>query len=67
VCRQSGDLQRYQTPSFRRLFAEQLPVAIRRLLVDPSPTAQADEGRQMAYGLFLLSRLVAEDREVWSG
>jgi ribonucleoside-diphosphate reductase beta chain len=111
VCRQSGDLQRYQTPSFRRLFAEQLPVAMRRLLVDPSPTAQAealvtyslvgegvlgdagyhvfstalargdaipgfreglrhaqaDEGRHMAYGLFLLSRLVAEDREVWSG
>jgi len=42
VCRQSGDLQRYQTPSFRRLFAEQLPVAMRRLLVDPSPTAQAE-------------------------
>jgi len=111
VCRQSGDLQRYQTPSFRRLFAEQLPDAMRRLLVDPSPAAQAealvtyslvgegvlgdagyhvfskalahgdsmpgfreglrhaqaDEGRHMAYGLFLLSRLVAEDREVWTG
>jgi len=111
VCRQSGDLQRYQTPSFRRLFAEQLPDAMQRLLVDPSPAAQAealvtyslvgegvlgdagyhvfskalargdsmpgfreglghaqaDEGRHMAYGLFLLSRLVAEDREVWSG
>jgi ribonucleoside-diphosphate reductase beta chain len=111
VCRQSGDLQRYQTPSFRRLFAEQLPGAMQRLLVDPSPTAQAealvtyslvgegvlgdagyhvfstalargesmpgfreglrlaqvDEARHMAYGLFLLSRLVAEDREVWSG
>jgi len=111
VCRQSGDLQRYQTPSFRRLFAEQLPDAMQRLLVDPSPVAQAealvtyslvgegvlgdagyhvfstalargdsmpgfreglrhaqaDEGRHMAYGLFLLSRLVAEDREVWRG
>jgi len=110
VCRQSGDLQRYQTPSFRRLFAEQLPGAMQRLLVDPSPTAQAealvtyslvgegvlgdagyhvfstalarrdsmpgfreglrhsqaDEARHLAYGLFLLSRLVAEDREVWS-
>ncbi len=110
VCRQSGDLQRYQTPSFRRLFAEQLPAAMQRLLVDPSPAAQAealvtyslvgegvlgdagyhvfstalargdsmpgfreglrhsqaDEGRHMAYGLFLLSRLVAEDREVWN-
>src|SRR2546428_8814041 len=42
VCRQSGDLQRYQTPSFRRLFAEQLPDAMRRLLADPSPPAQAE-------------------------
>src|SRR2546422_10552531 len=50
VCRQSGDLQRYQTLSFRRLFAEQLPVAMRRLLVDPSPTAQAEAlvGRALA-------------------
>jgi len=110
VCRQSGDLQRYQTPSFRRLFAEQLPDAMRRLLADPSPAAQAealvtyslvgegvlgdagyhvystalargdampgfreglkhaqaDEDRHMAYGLFLLSRLVAESPDVWS-
>src|SRR2546428_6046249 len=28
--------------------------------------SQADEGRHMAYGLFLLSRLVAEDRGAWS-
>src|SRR2546422_8154895 len=28
--------------------------------------SQTDEGRHMAYGLFLLSRLVAEDRAVWS-
>jgi len=42
VCHQSGDLQRYQTPSFRRLFAEQLPAAMRRLLVDPTPIAQAE-------------------------
>jgi len=110
ICRQSGDLQRYQTPSFRRLFAEQLPDAMHRLLADPSPAAQAealvtyslvgegvlgdagyhifstalahgdsmpafreglkysqaDEDRHMAYGLFLLSRLVAEAPEVWS-
>lgn len=110
VCHQSGDLQRYQTPSFRRLFAEQLPAAMRRLLVDPTPIAQAealvayslvgegvlgdtgyhwfdtalsgrdlmpgfraglarsqaDEARHMAYGLFLLSRLVAEDSDVWT-
>ncbi len=110
ICRQSGDLQRYQTPSFRRLFAERLPDAMHRLLADPSPAAQAealvtyslvgegvlgdagyhlfstalargdsmpgfraglkhsqaDEDRHMAYGLFLLSRLVAEAPEVWS-
>src|SRR6266550_3048354 len=28
--------------------------------------SQTDEGRHMSYGLFLLSRLVAEDRAVWS-
>src|SRR3989475_13206642 len=28
--------------------------------------AQSDEERHMAYGLFLLSRLVAEDPAVWS-
>src|SRR3989449_4634038 len=28
--------------------------------------SQTDEGRHMAYGLFLLSRLVAEDRAVWT-
>lgn len=109
VCRQSGDLQRYQTPSFRRLFAEQLPTAMQRLLTDPTPAAQAealvtyslvgegvlgdagyhafssaltagdrmpgfrdglaraqaDEGRHLTYGLHVLGRLVAEDREVW--
>jgi len=110
VCHQSGDLQRYQTPSFRRLFAEQMPEATQRLLVDPAPAAQAealvtytlvgegvlgdagyhlfatalgagdkmpgfrdglaraqaDEARHMSYGLFLLSRLVAEDAAVWT-
>src|SRR5256885_15882163 len=28
--------------------------------------AQADEDRHMAYGVFLLSRLVAQDRDVWN-
>ena len=109
VCRQSGDLQRYQTPSFRRLFAEQLPLTMQRLLADPSPAAQgealvtytlvgegvlgdagyhlfttalssgdlmpgfrdglaraqADEARHMAYGLYLLQRLVVADGAVW--
>lgn len=41
VCRQSGDLRRYQTPSFRKLFSDQLPAAMKRLLSDPSPEAQA--------------------------
>src|SRR5256886_15002021 len=39
---QSGVLQRYQTPSFRHLFAERLPDAMQRLLADPSPAAQAE-------------------------
>jgi len=109
VCRQSGDLDRYQTPSFRRLFSEKLPTAMRGLLADSSSAAQAealvtytlvgegvlgeagyhvfsvaldggglmpgfreglrlaqtDEDRHMAYGLHLLSRLVAEDDAVW--
>ncbi len=109
VCHQSGDLQRYQTPSFRRLFAEHVPAAMHLLLTDPSPVAQgealvayslvgegvlgdagyhlfetafaggqlmpgfrdglarsqADEARHVAYGLFLLSRLVAADPHVW--
>src|SRR5690242_12420332 len=42
VCRQSGDLERYQTPSFRRLFSEKLPTAMRGLLEDASPAAQAE-------------------------
>ena len=109
VCRQSGDLQRYQTPSFRRLFSERLPAAMQRLLIDPTPAAQADaiviyslvgegvlgdagyhafntalaggdrlpgfraglarsqadEQRHLAYGLFVLSRLIGEGPDVW--
>jgi ribonucleoside-diphosphate reductase beta chain len=109
VCQKPGELHRYLTPSFRGLFAEQLPAAMRRLLADASPAAQAealvtyslvgegvlgeagyhvfatalhgdlmpgfreglrlaqaDEDRHMAYGLFVLSRLVAADAAVWS-
>lgn len=109
VCRQSGDLERYLTPSFRTLFSDQLPRAMRGLLADAAPVAQAealvtytlvgegvlgeagyhvfataldaggimpgfrdglrraqaDEDRHMAYGLFLLSRLQADDASVW--
>jgi len=42
VCRQSGDLDRYQTPSFRTLFSDKLPNAMRHLLADASPPAQAE-------------------------
>jgi len=109
VCRHSGDLLRYQTPSFHKLFSEKLPAAMRALLADTSAAAQAeavvtytlvgegvlgeaghhvfatalegaarmpgfraglaraqaDEERHMAYGLFVLSRLVGETPAVW--
>ncbi|HEX2092483.1 MAG TPA: R2-like ligand-binding oxidase [Longimicrobiaceae bacterium] len=105
-----GDLARYHTPSYLRIFGEELPRAMERLRTDPSPVAQAeasvtynmivegvlaetgyyaydillqrngimpgmqrvvghlrrDESRHLAYGVFLLSRLVAEHGEpVW--
>jgi ribonucleoside-diphosphate reductase beta chain len=104
------DLAHYHTPSYRTIVYEELPRAMRRLAVDPSPAAQAeasvtynlivegvlaetayhafhrilarsgllpglleavaltrrDESRHLAYGVFLLSRLVAEHGEpVW--
>jgi ribonucleoside-diphosphate reductase beta chain len=109
VCGQYGDLLRYQTPSFSKLFSEKLPNAMQALLADPAPAvqaeamvhytlvgegvlgeagyhvfataldgrgllpgfreglrqAQADEERHMAYGLFLLSRLLGQDPSVW--
>jgi|SRR5579859_3675875 len=42
VCRAGEDLHRYHTPSFRKLFYEQLPQAMNRLLDDPSLAAQAE-------------------------
>ena len=110
VCGQSGDLLRYQSPSFRRLFSEKLPAAMQALLTDSAAAVQAeamvhytlvgegvlgeagyhvfstalegrglmpgfreglryaqgDEDRHMAYGLFLLSRLLGEDPSVWN-
>ncbi len=98
------DLTRYHTPSYRRIFYDELPHAMGRLRTDRSPIAQArasvtynmivegvlaetgyyvyhqvlqtrgimpgmqkvsallkgDESRHLAYGVFLLSRLVAE-------
>ncbi|MCX5768616.1 MAG: R2-like ligand-binding oxidase [Gemmatimonadetes bacterium] len=101
------DLTRYHTPSYRRIFYDELPHAMGRLRTDRSPIAQArasvtynmivegvlaetgyyvyhqvlqtrgimpgmqkvsallkgDESRHLAYGVFLLSRLVAEHGE----
>jgi ribonucleoside-diphosphate reductase beta chain len=109
VCGHAGDLHRYLTPSYQKLFLEKLPTAMRALLADASPAAQAgalvtytlisegvlgeagyhvfsaalergglmpglreglrlaqaDEDRHIAYGLFRLSRLIAEDAAVW--
>ena len=110
VAKESGDLSRYHTPSWQRIFLGELPRATRRLKECGSPEAQAeasvtynmvvegvlaatgyyayqttlvrngilpgmqqalahlllDESRHLAYGVFLLSRLVAEHGEgVW--
>jgi ribonucleoside-diphosphate reductase beta chain len=104
VARETGDLSRYHSPSYRTLFYQELPRALGRLREEPSPEAQAeasvtynlivegvlaesgyhgyhqilerndlmpgmleavrnlqrDESRHLAYGVFLLCRLVAE-------
>ncbi len=102
-------LERYHVPSYRKLFYEELPTAMNRLLADSSPEALAraavtynmivegvlaetgyesyhgslaanglmpglcaalvqikrDESRHIAYGIYLLSRLVASDATIW--
>lgn len=110
VAMDRSDLSRYHTPSYLRLFREELPLAMDRLRTDASPRAQAaasatynmivegvlaetgyhaydqllrrnglmpgmqqvvthlrrDESRHIAYGVYLLSRLVAEHGDpVW--
>ncbi len=110
VAEERGDLNRFHTPSYRRIFYDELPAAMARLETDASPVAQArasatynmivegvlaetgyhvyhsilerhgilpgmqqvvrnlqrDESRHLAYGVHLLSRLVAEHGEpVW--
>jgi ribonucleoside-diphosphate reductase beta chain len=108
VCVDTGDLSRFHGPSYTRLFGEELPQAMRVLVDDPSPAAQAravvtytmivegvlaetgyysyfealeqndllpglragvaklkqDESRHIAYGLYLLARLIKE-HAVW--
>jgi ribonucleoside-diphosphate reductase beta chain len=104
------DLHHYHTPSYRKLFYEELPQTMYALLTDRSPQALArasvtynmivegvlaetgyhsysdmleknnlmpglrqgiaylkrDESRHIAYGVFLISRLVAQDRSIWT-
>lgn len=110
VAEERNDLTRFHTDSYRRLFYEELPTAMRALRSDRSPAAIArasvtynmivegvlaetgyhvyfdmlstrnllpglrqgvgylkrDESRHLAYGVFLLSRLVASDPSLWS-
>ncbi len=107
----AGDLRRFLSPSYERIFCDELPRALGRLGTDRSPVAQAeasatynmivegvlaetgyhayhatlarnrilpgmqqvvaylkrDESRHLAYGVFLLSRLVAEHGEPVAG
>lgn len=110
VADEHTDLSRYHTPSYLRIFQDELPTAMDRLRFDTSPQAQAaasvtynmivegvlaetgyhaydrllqrngimpgmqqvvthlrrDEARHIAYGVYLLSRLVAEHGDpVW--
>ncbi len=104
-----GDLSAYNTPSYRQIVYEALPVALSRLTDDPSPEAQViasvtynmivegvlaetgyhaykamlernglmpgtlrgitllkqDESRHIAYGIYLISRLVAAHPSLW--
>src|SRR3954451_13679127 len=103
------DLERFHVPSYKKIFYEELPATMERLLTDPSSEALArasvtynmivegvlaetgyhsyheslaanglmpglcaslvhvkrDESRHIAYGVYLLSRLVAEDPATW--
>jgi ribonucleoside-diphosphate reductase beta chain len=109
VARGATDLDRFHVPSYRKLFYEELPASMERLLADSSPESLArasvtynmivegvlaetgyhsyheslaanglmpalcealvevkrDESRHIAYGVYLLSRLVADDAAVW--
>ena len=110
VAQEHGDLHQYHSPSYRKLFYEELPQTMYALVNDRSPEAQLrasitynmivegvlaetgyygyfnmldrnnimpglrqgiqllkrDESRHIAYGVFLISRLVAQDKSLWS-
>lgn len=105
-----GDLTRFHGASYHKLFYEELPQTMYRLVEDHSPAAllnasvtynmivegvlaetgyygyfnmldrnhilpglkqgigllKRDESRHIAYGVFLISRLVAQDKSLWS-
>ncbi|MEL6821386.1 MAG: R2-like ligand-binding oxidase [Calditrichota bacterium] len=109
VAEEQSELDRFHSPSYRKLFYEELPLAMNALLTDTSPAAQVrasvtynmvvegtlaetgyqayfkmlkennlmpgmqegiimlkrDESRHIAYGLFLLSRLVSQQPDLW--
>ncbi len=109
VAGETQDLDRFYTPSYNRLFGEELPKVMNALLTDASPAAQIrasvtynmivegmlaetgyhayfsmlerngimpglqqgiyrlkeDESRHIAYGLYLLSRLIAANPALW--
>ncbi|HEX7240492.1 MAG TPA: R2-like ligand-binding oxidase [Longimicrobiaceae bacterium] len=65
-----GDLSRYWHPSYRRIFLEELPSALRRLDTDASPEAQVRasvtynlvvEGIMADTGYFLFDRMLGHD------
>jgi ribonucleoside-diphosphate reductase beta chain len=110
VAHERSDLDRFHSPSYRKLFYEELPQTMYALLEDRSPEAQVrasvtynmiiegvlaetgyygyfnmlernnimpglrqgihllkqDESRHIAYGVFLISRLMAQDKGLWS-
>jgi ribonucleoside-diphosphate reductase beta chain len=110
VAHERSDLDRFHSPSYRKLFYEELPQTMYALLEDRSPEAQVrasvtynmiiegvlaetgyygyfnmlernnimpglrqgihllkqDESRHIAYGVFLISRLMAQDKDLWS-
>jgi ribonucleoside-diphosphate reductase beta chain len=109
VAQEHSDLHHFHSPSYRKIFYEELPQAMHALLTDQSLQAQAraavtynlivegvlaetgyyaffnmlernkimpglkqalgyikrDESRHLAYGVFLISRLVAQDPSLW--
>ena len=70
VCVETGDLERFHGPSYRRLFYEELPASMAALVDDPSPAAQARgrdvhddrRGRARGDGLLLVLRVAGAER-----